>query len=105
MYTQVPPALHALHSVFSFDVMKCTSYRLGSADIRVAGQGGDRGEGGSKPSSSDDRSMEEVCAKLEALEVEMLKMQGMILLHDTQLQTLPGYPSQIDGPPRIDRPR
>ncbi|KAL4536726.1 hypothetical protein Ndes2437B_g06128 [Nannochloris sp. 'desiccata'] len=39
----------------------------------------------------------DLLARIETLETEMLKMQGMILLHDGQLQTLPGYPVAAEG--------
>ena len=105
MYTQVPSHAQPLVNAFSFDVAKCGSYQLGSADIRVnepsVGGEGPSGGGvaeagiGAKAAGggAGERVAGELQARIEALEAEMLKMQGMILLHDGQLQQLPGYPT------------
>ena len=114
MYTEAPAASVPLLNTFAFDVSKCSSYRLGSADIRVSGGdnpsglatvGGLEGsagvQGGAAGGGGDDSSLAaanvgELLSRIENLESEMLKMQGMILLHDGQLQTLPGYPVAAD---------
>ena len=108
MYTQVPSEAQPLQNSFSFDVAKCSCYKFGSADLRVsdensvpppstttvtdhddvdqlAGNNGGGGGGGGG-------TQELLLARVDALEAELLKMQGMILLHDGQLQGLPGYP-------------
>jgi hypothetical protein len=115
MYTEAPSEALPLLKMFSFDVSKCSSYRLGSADIRVStaennnnsgiavggSAGGALGEEGGAPTSAVPATgapayVGELLSRIETLEAEMLKMQGMILLHDGQLQTLPGYPVAAD---------
>ncbi len=105
MYTDAPSEASPLLNMFAFDVSKCSSYRLGSADIRVSGgekstsgAAAGRLEGGEPTTTAAAATgvavgpAGELLARIETLEAEMLKMQGMILLHDGQLQTLPGYP-------------
>ncbi len=94
MYTAAPTEAQPLLNAFSFDATKCSSYRLGSADIRVSGEaGGAPAAAAAVAAGADVAAVAELLARVEALETEMLKMQGMILLHDGQLQQLPGYPT------------
>lgn len=90
MYTQAPPEAQPLVNAFSFDAARCSSYRLGSADVRVSGEGG---VPPAAPAAEGGAGVAELAARVEALETELLKMQGMILLHDGQLEQLPGYPT------------
>jgi hypothetical protein len=107
VYTAAPPSAPALAAAFSFDAARCTSYRVGSADIRVgdapdaAAAGGSeatsQGAGAAAPRGNAAAAApaaapgEALAARVEALEAELLRMQGVILLHDAQLQALPEY--------------
>lgn len=112
MYTEAPPEALPLLNIFSFIISKCSSYRLGSAAIKVSR--GDKSEVGAvgvanairtEPTAATAaangaapaNNVGDLLARIETLETEMLKMQGMILLHDGQLQTLPGYPVAAEG--------
>jgi hypothetical protein len=108
MYTEAPPQALPLLNLFSFIISKCSSYRLGSAAIRVSrgdsSEFGDVGVAGTlgavQPTTATALAANnegDLLARIETLEAEMLKMQGMILLHDGQLQTLPGYPTAAEG--------
>jgi len=112
MYTEAPPEGLSLLNIFSFITDKCTIYRLGSAAIKVskgdsseAGAIGVAGAIGEEPTAATAAATGaapanregDLLARVETLEAEMLKMQGMILLHDGQLQTLSGYPAAAEG--------
>jgi hypothetical protein len=106
MYTDAPVEAATMLNMFAFDISKCSSYRLGSADIRVSGDdnttsgaaplGGVGAEAAGDPTAAA-AGAGDLLARIESLETELLKMQGMILLHDGQLQTLPGYPVAAEG--------
>jgi hypothetical protein len=98
MYTAVPPHLAGLKDAFAVDVSRCTSYAVGSGDLRTDRDGtqpaDDRHHAGAAPHQPDSNGQQgNVMTRIDALEAELLKMQHIILLHDVQLQPLPGYQS------------
>lgn len=117
MFSKVPPENEMLHNVFTFDTVKCVSYRIGSADIRVADHAnGAAGliagsptapprsdaappnNGGALPMEMQGGGMssgmfEEMMARMETLEAELTTLKGFVFWHDNQLKGLHGHHS------------
>jgi hypothetical protein len=102
----IPDKLQQLHHAFAFDVEQCKSYLFGTSELgidedelttssrlvtrerpeaetttivrRGEGDGGDQ--------------MAALVGKMHELEEDLLKIQGLLVLHDQQLKHLPGYP-------------
>ncbi|EFN54211.1 hypothetical protein CHLNCDRAFT_135693 [Chlorella variabilis] len=106
LYTEVPPALAPVCNLFCLEVSSCLSYELGSAEVRAPGGGcapavaqqqQQQQVGGPQlPGAGGDATLVlELLARVEHLEASLCTLQGMQVLHDAQLRTLPGY--QVDG--------
>jgi hypothetical protein len=101
----IPDKLQQLHHAFAFDVEQCQSYLFGTSDLGIEEDELTtstklvtrerteaekttivrRGEGGGDHVAA-------LVGKMHELEEELLKIQGVLVLHDQQLKHLPGYP-------------
>lgn len=104
----IPDQLEQLHHAFAFDVEQCKSYLFGTSDLRIeennlttscrlvtrerteAGTPPVRREGGEGGAEGEDH-VAALFGKIHELEEELLKIQGVLVLHDHQLKQLPGY--------------
>ncbi|GAB4822083.1 hypothetical protein N2152v2_009129 [Parachlorella kessleri] len=100
LYTEAAAGLECLLNNFSFIA---SNYELGTSEIRVASatEAGDAGAASAATPAGTARALAgaeavvaELAARVELLEAELTKMQGMVLLHEAQLRQLPAHPEQ-----------
>lgn len=89
MYFTVPSEeCSKILNAFAFDVAHCLSYQLGSSELRVQ-------QPEEEPrTASTTISQSTLQNRIETLEADLLKIQSLLLWHDSQLQQLPGYQTQ-----------
>lgn len=87
LYTEVPTALALIQNLFCLEADRCTSYELGSAELRASGSTAAQQQQQRQP----EPLVLNLLQRLEHLEASLCNVQGMQVLHDTQLRGLPGY--------------
>ncbi|KAI7840257.1 hypothetical protein COHA_006039 [Chlorella ohadii] len=106
LYTEVPAALAIVYNLFCLEADRCLSYELGSAELRAPGSsaaaqqqqqqpqgaaGTAAAAGGAGAPGVDASLVLDLLQRIENLEASLCTLQGMQVLHDTQLRRLPGY--------------